>query len=146
MNYQLPNGNYIDARYGGREYARFFGGQTEEALYADGSFYQEMKDGIESTLGIELSTNGDRTEPDIWVRHCGTYYDIWIEVGIYERFLSAEQANDSTFSGSVTEFVCDWAFIVVDVKTGFATVRDIWDGLVMNVLDSLDEAIEYCCK
>ena len=38
----------------------------------------------------------------------------------------------------------DWAYIEVETATGFATVRDIWDGLAMAFLDTLDEALDYC--
>lgn len=38
----------------------------------------------------------------------------------------------------------DWAYIEVDPETGFATVRDAWDGLAMAYLDTLDEALDYC--
>jgi hypothetical protein len=38
----------------------------------------------------------------------------------------------------------DWAYISVDPETGFATVLDMWEGLAMAYLDSLDEALDYC--
>lgn len=38
----------------------------------------------------------------------------------------------------------DWAYIEVEPITGFATVKDAWDGLAMAYLDSLDEALDYC--
>lgn len=38
---------------------------------------------------------------------------------------------------------CDYAYISVDLETGFATVLDIWDGLAMAYFDSLTEALEY---
>jgi hypothetical protein len=44
----------------------------------------------------------------------------------------------------IREFSCDWAWIEVDVETGFATVRDPWEGESYDIFDSLDEAIEYC--
>lgn len=42
-----------------------------------------------------------------------------------------------------TSFPADYCYVVVDLKTGFAKVLDIWDGLMMAEFDSLDEALEY---
>ena len=39
----------------------------------------------------------------------------------------------------IIEFPADYAYI----ETGFATVRDVWDGLAMAYLDDVGEALAY---
>ena len=43
----------------------------------------------------------------------------------------------------MSSFEFDYCYVVVDVETGFASIRDIWDGLEIAELDSLEEALEF---
>jgi hypothetical protein len=58
------------------------------------------------------------------------------------------QTLENTMSQATTQntviLPIDWAYISVDPETGFATVLDMWEGLAMAYLDSLDEALDYC--
>jgi hypothetical protein len=87
MNHELENGNWVDLRYGNREYHRFFGGITEADVYRDGSFCNQLVADIETDLGIKLSVKADTDEPDIQIRWMGTYYDIWVCAAIYDRYM-----------------------------------------------------------
>jgi hypothetical protein len=54
------------------------------------------------------------------------------------------QTLENTMSQTTVILPIDWAYISVDPETGFATVLDMWEGLAMAYLDSLDEALDYC--
>ncbi|MBW4580637.1 MAG: hypothetical protein KME42_13820 [Tildeniella nuda ZEHNDER 1965/U140] len=44
---------------------------------------------------------------------------------------------------SIAAFTHDYCYIVIDVATGFASIRDIWDGMEIWEADDLDEALIF---
>jgi hypothetical protein len=64
------------------------------------------------------------------------------------RSTEHRQTKESTMSQTTPQTTVilpiDWAYISVDPETGFAMVLDMWEGLAMAYLDTLDEALDYC--
>lgn len=43
----------------------------------------------------------------------------------------------------MSSFNWQWCYVTIDCVTGFATIRDLYEGLEIAELDSLEEALEF---
>lgn len=94
MELQLDNGNWVDRRYGSRQYSRFFFSTCRERMM---DRYGEEYDLLSEALGEKLSERSDCDEPDIWVRATTSNgeegFTLWVAADILERFRAVQDAN-----------------------------------------------------
>ena len=98
MEYQLANNNWIDDRYGSRQYNSFFFSIEREAV--ERRYKQEIQL-LKSVLGIKITHSANCNEPDIWFRATERMgkrgYCYWVAVDILEKFRDkiAEKAKEN---------------------------------------------------